>query len=181
MSIRLAGINARDVDGFARHLVDHMAESGREGSPHFAPSRSLCRTEVEAAAIGRWSKHLDEPLWGRAFLLWAEARVVGHLELRGGRILAEMHRATLGMGINRAFTGKGHGRWLIEVAVAWARDEAALSWIDLGVFAGNERAHRLYRKMGFVEQGTREDAFRIDAGIGMTDILMSLDLRSSPR
>jgi RimJ/RimL family protein N-acetyltransferase len=174
--IRKARAVDPDLDGFARHLVEHMAESGRGGAPHFAPSRSLARDEVRAAALGRWAKRLDEPFWGRAFLLCAGEQVVGHLELRGGRIPAEMHRATLGMGIGQAFVGQGHGRRLIQAAIAWARDEARLSWIDLGVFAHNERAHQLYQRLGFIEQGKREDAFRIDAGIAVTDIQMSLRL-----
>lgn len=176
-SIRPAEAGERDADAYARHLVEHMAESGRDGAPHFAPTRSFSREEVGAAALSRWSKPLTEPLWGRAFLLWAEDKVAGHIELRGGRIQAEMHRATLGMGLCRAYTGQGYGRRLIDVAVSWAQQEPRLSWIDLGVFSANERARRLYRRMGFVEQGAREDAFRIDADVSVTDILMALDLR----
>lgn len=167
----------RDADAFARYLVEHLAESGREGSTHFAPSRSLARIDVRTAAEARWSRRLDEALWGRTFLLVAGERVVGHLELRGGRIPAEMHRATLGMGVLRRHTGQGHGRRLIAAAVAWARDEAGLAWIDLGVFASNPRARALYLRMGFVEQGVRPDAFRIDAGLAVDDVLMALDLR----
>lgn len=173
--IRLAGKS--DADGFARYLVEHLAESGREGSIDFAPARSLARADIRAAADARWSRRLDEALWGRTFLLCAGERVLGHLELRGGRIPAEMHRATLGMGVLRRHTGQGHGRRLIETAVAWARDEAGLAWIDLGVFSGNTRARALYRRTGFVEQGLRPDAFRIDAGIAVDDVLMALDLR----
>lgn len=175
VGIRLAARG--DADGFARYLVEHLAESGREGSPHFAPSRTLSRGDIRAAAEARWSRCLDEALWGRSFLLWIDGRVAGHLELRGGRIPAEMHRATLGMGVLRSHTGQGHGRRLIEVAVAWARDEAGLSWIELGVFATNPRARALYRRMGFAEQGLRPDAFRIDAGVAVDDVLMTLDLR----
>jgi len=177
VTIRLAEPCERDGDAYARHLVEQAAESGRHGAPHFTPVQTLSRDEVRSAALGRWSKDLAEALWGRAFLLCAGDRVVGHLELRGGRLPAEMHRALLGMGISQAFTGQGHGRRLVEIAVAWARDEARLSWIDLGVFANNEPALRLYRRMGFVEQGTREDAFRIDGGVTVTDIQMALDLR----
>lgn len=177
-TITFAQATETDLDGFARHMVEHMRESGREGSAHFAPKRMLVREDVSAAAHTRWSKDLDEPVWGRAFLLWAGNSVVGHAELRGGRILAEMHRAVLGMGINRAFTGKGHGRRLALAAIDWAREEAGLSWIDLGVFANNTRARRLYASLGFVEQGAREDAFRIDGGIIVTDVQMALDLRS---
>lgn len=166
-----------DADAFARYLVEHLAESGREGSTHFAPSRSLLRLDVRDAAEARWSRRLDEALWGRTFLLTAGERVLGHLELRGGRIPAEMHRATLGMGVLRRHTGQGHGRRLIARAAAWARDEAGLAWIDLGVFASNPRARALYQRMGFVEQGLRPDAFQIDAGLSVDDVLMTLDLR----
>ena len=173
--IRLAARS--DSDAFARYLVEHLAESGREGSTHFAPSRSLARIDVRDAAEARWSRRLDEALWGRTFLLTAGERVLGHLELRGGRIPAEMHRAALGMGVLRRHTGQGHGRRLIARAAAWARDEAGLAWIDLGVFASNPRARALYQRMGFVEQGLRPDAFRIDAGLAVDDVLMALDLR----
>ena len=104
-------------------------------------------------------------------------RVVGHLELRGGRVLAEMHRATLGMGLLGAYTGQGHGSRLVEAAVRWARDEAGLRWIDLGVFAGNTPARKLYARMGFVEIGQRPDAFRLDAGPSIDDVQMTLKLR----
>jgi ribosomal protein S18 acetylase RimI-like enzyme len=88
-----------------------------------------------------------------------------------------MHRAMLGMGVLRRHTGQGHGRRLIEAAVAWARGNTRLAWIDLGVFATNARARALYVRTGFVEQGLRPDAFRIDAGLAVDDVLMALDLR----
>lgn len=175
VAIRLAARG--DADPFARYLVEHLAESGREGSPHFAPSRTLSRDDIRAAAESRWSRRLDEALWGRSFLLSVGERIAGHLELRGGRIPAEMHRATLGMGVLRNHTGQGYGRRLLEIAVAWARDEAGLAWIELGVFATNPRARALYRRMGFAEQGLRPDAFRIDAGVAVDDVIMTLDLR----
>src|SRR5262249_16983551 len=124
----------------------------------------------------------EEPLWGRAWLLVQDQpprRVAGHVELRGGRIRAELHRATLGMGIRRAFTGKGYGRALLERAIAWARDEAHLAWIDLGVFTGNDPARRLYDRFGFVEVGRRIDAFRTDSGVSIEDVQMSLALSDS--
>jgi RimJ/RimL family protein N-acetyltransferase len=166
-----------DADAYARHVVEHMAESGSGGSPHFALARSWQRDEVKAHLLARLSRELWEPLWGRAWVLVAPdgEEVVGHLELRGGRVPAEMHRATLGMGIARRFTGQGHGRRLVETAVKWAK-KAELAWIDLGVFSENEPARKLYRRMGFVEIGTRRDAFRLDAGVEVDDVLMTLEL-----
>ncbi len=174
--IRLAELS--DLDGFSDHVLRHSAESGREGSVHFAISRTPQRTGVRDSARQRWERSLDEPLWGRTFLLLdGQNKVVGHLELRGGRFPSEMHRAVLGMGIERGFTGKGHGARLIEASIAWAMASTRLSWIDLGVFEHNAAARKLYKRMGFVENGIRPDAFRIDAGIAVTDISMSLKLR----
>ena len=176
-AIRLAVPNHRDADGFARYLVEHMAESGRGGSPHYALARRLDRFEVEEHARERWERTVGESGWARAFLLWAGDRVVGHVELKGGRITAEMHRATLGIGMRRALTGKGWGRRLMETAIGWAREDAKLTWIDLGVFSENAPARKLYRSLGFTEIGSREEAFRLDSGVVVTDILMALKLR----
>ena len=177
LTIRMARLDGDDPEAYARHIVDHMAESGRGGLPHFALSRIWSRDEVRSGFVGRLAKGLDEPLWGRTWLLVDDRRVVGHLELRGGRLPAEMHRATLGMGILRAHTGQGHGRRLVEAAIRWARDDAGLSWIDLGVFASNAPARRLYARMGFVEVGLRPDAFHLDAGPRIDDVQMALKLR----
>lgn len=159
-------------------MAAHVAESGREGSPIFALSRSVSRDDIRTRSLERWSRDISEALWGRAWLLWAPEpmRVVGHIELVGGRVPAELHRAVLGMGMLRAFTGKGHGRRLIDTAVAWARSEAKLHWIDLGVFATNTPARKLYARMGFVEVGFRRDAFRVDGGVSIDDVQMSLTL-----
>jgi RimJ/RimL family protein N-acetyltransferase len=179
LPIRMVRVSGEDIDALARHIVESHAESGRGGSPHFAVERSLIRDEVRRCLEARLSRELDEPLWGRAWVLIGprDNKIVGHLELRGGRVPSELHRATLGMGLLRALTGQGHGRRLVEVAVKWARDVADLDWIDLGVFAGNEPARRLYRRMGFSEIGLRQDAFHLDARISVDDVQMVLRLR----
>lgn len=174
----------------AAHLIEHRAESGRNGAPHFALPSGSPLEEVKQRVLERWCRRIDEPLWGRAWLLWtgepprptpagpspSDARVVGHLELLGGRVRAELHRTTLGIGMLQPYTGKGHGQRMMEAAIAWARDEAGLDYIDLGVFVGNDPARKLYERMGFIAQWTRRDAFRVDGTI-IDDIQMTLALR----
>lgn len=177
MLIRPASL--KDARAFASHLVEHVGESGKDGSVHFAMARRISREEVEDAAVARWCRRLDEPLWSRAWLLFTDPplpRVVGHLELKGHRFPAEAHRATLGMGIQRSYTGQGWGQRLIEASTKWAREEAGLSWLDLGVFSFNEPARHLYAKMGFVEVGRVPDRFRLDSGISVEDVQMALAL-----
>lgn len=176
LPIRMVRVKGSDPDVYARHVVAHVAESGREGAPHFAITRTIGREEVRENLLMRLLRELDEPLWGRAWMLLDEhERAVGHLELRGGRVGAELHRATLGMGIMAPHRGAGHGRRLVETSIAWAR-RAGLAWIDLGVFAGNTPARRLYASLGFREIGTRPDAFRLDAGVAVDDVMMVLAL-----
>jgi RimJ/RimL family protein N-acetyltransferase len=174
---RMAELDSDDLDHYAQHVVEHMAESGREGSPHFAVSRICYRDIVWATSVERLYRGLDVPMWSRFWLLFDERRVVGHLELRGGRVSGEMHRATLEMGILRAFTGQGYGRRLVDASVRWARDAAGLRWIDLGVFSDNAPARKLYTRTGFVEVALREDAFHLDAGPEVDEVQMTLRLR----
>jgi RimJ/RimL family protein N-acetyltransferase len=166
-----------DAEDFAAYVALQVAQSGQNGMPIYALSRSAVRDEMRARATDRWSKSLTEPLWGRAWLLYTESpwRVVGHVELVGGRVPVELHRAVLAMGMFREFTAQGHGRRLIDTAVRFARDEAKLGWLDLGVFANNEPARKLYTRMGFEPTGMRRDAFRID-GVSIDDIQMTLAL-----
>jgi RimJ/RimL family protein N-acetyltransferase len=171
-------LRAADARAFAEHLAGHVAESGRDGSPHFAATNFVDRDDLRDAALVRWGRSLREPLWGRAWGLWdgTPSRIVGHLELRGGRVDAELHRAVLSMGLQRRYTGRGFGRALLETAIAWARDEAHLATLELGVFSGNDRARRLYERVGFFEIGVRHDAFRLEDDTRVDDVLMELPL-----
>lgn len=170
-------LELRDAGPYADHAVAHMAESGKNGAPVFAPGHRPSREDVRDQAHLRWARKLSEPSWGRAWGFFAEGRMVGHIELRGGRIATELHRATLGMGLMQAFTGRGYGGKLLDVAIAWARDETKLAWIDLGVFSENVPAIKLYERRGFVRCFLRQDAFRLEDGRSVDDIMMSLRLR----
>jgi RimJ/RimL family protein N-acetyltransferase len=174
LSVRVA--EPRDAGAFARFVERHVAASGRDGVPVFAPMLSVRFEETRDAARQRWERGLDEAQWGRCFLLVEGDTIVGNAELRGGRIPAERHRATLGMGLLEPYTGRGLGQRLLEEALSWARRATSLDWIDLGVFEGNDRALRLYQRLGFELVGVRVDAFRLEDGRTIDDRLMTLRL-----
>ena len=166
-----------DFPALFGHMCRHGDESGRNGDVIFRPrSQHEVMDEVQISQRHRaaWARGLDQPLWLRTWGVVVDNAIVGHLDLNGGRLPAELHRATLGMGIERVARRKGHGRALIETAIAWGRAHD-LAWLDLGVFAHNQPARALYAAMGFVEVGTMRDQFRVD-GVSIDDITMTLAL-----
>lgn len=175
-TLRLLGPD--DAEAFAAHMGRSFAESGTDGDPK-ASVRSRNDppdpVEIAARARERWIRPVTECHWARAFGVIEGDVVRGHLDLAGAPIAAALHRARLGVGLERPFRRRGHGAALFALAEAWAR-EAGISWLDLGVFSDNAPARALYRARGFVETGTVVDAFRID-GESVTDVSMSLRLQ----
>ncbi|HET9627830.1 MAG TPA: GNAT family N-acetyltransferase [Kofleriaceae bacterium] len=170
-------LDDRDLVALVSHIVRHTAESGQDGDLIFrtrdgdAPVDEL--ETIERHKIG-WAQAIDQPFWLRTWGVAIDDRIVGHLDLYGGRMASEAHRAMLGMGIERAHRGHGHGRALLGTAIGWAR-AAGLAWIDLGVFAHNPRARALYAQVGFVELGVTRDRYRVD-GRSIDDVAMALKL-----
>lgn len=157
-------LQVSEVEAFVAHSQAHDAESEREGDlPHrpYDPEEVRPAAEIRARAIERWNTPLTSPHWRRAWGLWHQERVVGHVSLTGGALNASKHRAQLGVGIQRSHRRRGWGRQLVETAIAWAAATPSLDWIDLGVFEGNVVALALYRRPGFRTSGYTADLFRV--------------------
>ena len=82
------------------------------------------------------------------------------------------HVGTLGMGILPKYRGKGLGHRLATDTIRAATD-AGMERIELEVFASNERAIALYRKLGFVIEGIKRNARKLD-GVYDDNIFMAL-------
>lgn len=166
-----------DLPALVGHIARHSAESGRDGDPIFRPRSSDAPIDeiatIERHQIG-WSQRLEDPYWLRTWGLIVDGELRGHIDLQGGRMTSEGHRAMLGMGIERRWRGRGHGRALLATAIGWSRS-AGLAWLDLGVFGHNRRARSLYAAAGFVEVGTTRDRFRVE-GTVIDDVAMVLAL-----
>jgi RimJ/RimL family protein N-acetyltransferase len=170
-----------DTHAFIAHLRRHLLQSGQAGLPHFAVMTEVDGPWLETELGTRWSSHVTTPGWGRTWLLWegpqsSEGRVVGHVDLRGPRVWTAIHRAELSIGLERHVIGVGWGTALLSETIRWAASEGHLRWIDLRVFEANAPARKLYRKLGFIENGRVEDAFRMHDGTTIHDYGMVLDL-----
>ena len=107
------------------------------------------------------------------FVAVEDGEIVGWCDaISAGPESCAPHIAKLGMGLRADQRGKGLGRRLLEATVARAR-EMGLEKIELGVYATNEPAIRLYRAMGFVDEGVRRRSRLVD---GMYDDVLMMAL-----
>jgi RimJ/RimL family protein N-acetyltransferase len=107
---------------------------------------------------------LEIALDGRRVVGWCDIRPLPHEMLR--------HTGHLGMGVHPDYRGRGIGRRLITAALDKSR-RRGLERIELHVFAGNRRARRLYKSVGFRIEGVRRRYRKLD-GEYDDDVLMAL-------
>ncbi len=65
------------------------------------------------------------------------------------------HLGYFGISIQERFCSKGLGTKLMKHFLKWAEAEPGLEKVCLEVFSYNERAIRLYKKLGFIEEGRK--------------------------
>ncbi len=89
------------------------------------------------------------------------------------RIAARAHACTLGILLSADSRGLGLGERLLRITLAACRGK--FERVELNVYSHNERAHRLYLRCGFVEEGRRRGAWKLD-GVTSDIIDMALSL-----
>jgi L-phenylalanine/L-methionine N-acetyltransferase len=107
-------------------------------------------------SVETWRKRLADPPEG-VFSLVAcmESDVVGQLDLYTFPLHPRRrHAGQIGMAVRDDWQGKGVGTALLQAAVDVADRWLNLLRLELEVFTDNEPALRLYKKFGFVVEGT---------------------------
>jgi len=66
------------------------------------------------------------------------------------------------------------GRALLEHLLAWAEGRPDVEKVELAVRAGNEPPQRLYRRLGFQEEGRLRRRLRLPDGSFEDDLVMAL-------
>ncbi len=90
-------------------------------------------------------------------------RVVGWCDVRRADAEIAKHCGTLGMGIVDGYRGQGLGERLIRQTLAGVRaSNLGIERVELTVWGGNVRAIGLYEKVGFVHEGRKMRARKID-------------------
>ncbi len=164
-SVYLRPAERTDVELFVRWLSD--ARTTRTLGVRSPLSTPLEEGWFERAVAGQGHEH-----YHYVVCLFEDDRAVGVVDLHGIDLVNG--KAELGILIgDAADTGKGYGGDAIRALLAFGFEQLRLERVELLVFAFNEGARRLYRRLGFVEEGISRHAIWID-GAFVDDVRMSM-------
>lgn len=99
--------------------------------------------------------------------------VIGLLTLEGAPLLRLYDVARLNMAVTPSHHGRGVGRALVQYATECADASDKIRKIELLTRANNERAIRLFTKLGFIEEGRLRARLRRDDGTYLDDVCMA--------
>lgn len=100
-------------------------------------------------------------------------KIVGNLNFSGGSRQRNAHVGEFGVSVLREYWRNSIGEELIKYLINWSKDSAIIKKINLRVRNDNTRGIRLYKKLGFLEEGILKRDFLIN-GTFYNSILMGL-------
>jgi RimJ/RimL family protein N-acetyltransferase len=88
--------------------------------------------------------------------------IIGCLNFAGGRRERLKHTGEFGVSVKKKYWNMGIATQLIKELINWANESNIISKINLKVREDNERALRLYEKLGFIREGRVTREFYVD-------------------
>lgn len=150
MDYQIIPITMAHIEGF-RKAVDSVAREKRYLSFLEGPPFEMSKAFVETNLAEGWP-HL---------LAVRAQEVIGWCDITSLNRPVYAHCGELGIGIVADYRGQGIGQALILAALQKAK-EKGLSRIELTVFENNLPAIKLYEKCGFMIEGKKRLAVKID-------------------
>ena len=145
MTILVRRASPKDAAAYARIMADPAVYAGLMQLP-------LPSEELWAARLAEFCKPDRQDLMLSAEL---HGEVVGSAGLHpAGTALRRRHVMHLGLSVAREFQRRGVGSALLAAICDYADHWAGVLRLELTVYADNEPAIALYRKFGFVVEGT---------------------------
>lgn len=109
-----------------------------------------------------------------AFVAEIDGVLVGELTLFVDNKPRTRHSISFGLGVHPDFAGRGVGERLIRTALDYSRNWLGITRMQLEVFNDNERALRLYERLGFEREGVMRQAALRDGQL--CDVVMMAKL-----
>lgn len=134
----------------------------------FASTDQLLNTPEEYTIT-----EIEEKLWIRGFLTNGNSLIqVAELEARIAGLLyfvpqpkrKTAHTGEFGVSVHPDFQGVGIGRALVKTLLQWAKKNSQIEKVFLNVLDTNSNAIKLYRDLGFREEGRLVKAIKQPTG-----------------
>jgi putative acetyltransferase len=115
--------------------------------------------QLPHATEAMWKKRIEEmpvgPTTAELFIVAErDGKVVGNAGCHPLQHVRRRHAAGIGMAVAKGAQGQGVGSALMAAIIDWADNWAQLLRLELTVYTDNPAALALYRKFGFVHEGT---------------------------
>jgi RimJ/RimL family protein N-acetyltransferase len=91
-----------------------------------------------------------------------EGKIIGNLNFSGETKPRTKHKGEFGVSVLKEFWGNGIAYELIKGLIQWAKEGGKIKKINLLVREDNERAVKVYKKLGFEVEGLIKRSFFID-------------------
>jgi ribosomal protein S18 acetylase RimI-like enzyme len=150
MAFQILPIAEEHIEGF-RAVLDAVARERRYLAFLEAPSLDETRAFVRRSIKSGFPQ----------CVALVDNKVVGWCDVLPFDRPAMAHGGVLGVGVLLEHRGKGIGPALVRAAMGMAK-AAGLTRIELTVREHNQRAITLYERLGFVREGLKRKAVRID-------------------
>jgi RimJ/RimL family protein N-acetyltransferase len=123
----------------------------------------------------RWIQNLNEN--PNSLLLAAQInnQIIGLLFFIPNAKKKNSHAGEFGVSVHPNFQGVGIGRLLIETLLKWATQNGQIEKVFLNVFDTNKNAIKLYKELGFAEEGRHVKAIKQLTGEYVDTIQMYIE------
>jgi len=131
-------------------------------------------------SVAQWKERLttNDPATNYIFVALANDEIVGNCGLHGNKNPRRQHCWGVGMSVRDDWQGKGVGTKLMSTLIDLADNWLGALRLELTVYTDNAAAIALYKKFGFVVEGTQR-AYALRDG-ALVDSLMMARLHPNP-
>jgi RimJ/RimL family protein N-acetyltransferase len=123
----------------------------------------------------KWIENLNDNANSLLLIAEMDNSVSGLLFLIPNTKKKILHTGEFGVSVHPAYQGQRIGQLLIETLLEWARQNIQIEKVFLQVFATNANAIKLYKTLGFIEEGRHIKAIKQADGTYVDIIQMYIE------
>jgi RimJ/RimL family protein N-acetyltransferase len=108
----------------------------------------------------KWIKNINNNPNSLLLIATLNNNIIGFLFFIHNSKKKTSHTGEFGVNVHPEYQGIGIGQQLVETLLKWAKQNEQIEKVYLQVFATNFNAIKLYKKLGFIEEGRHIKAIK---------------------